>query len=112
MVRGRDEPMVERLTEHGARWPDGREEPLDAVVWATGFRPALAHLRGLGLTWTDGHPATGTPDGSPFAVRSADGVPLWLLGYGDWCGPASATLIGVGRPAAAVAADVVATLDR
>ncbi|WP_300384368.1 ArsO family NAD(P)H-dependent flavin-containing monooxygenase [uncultured Nocardioides sp.] len=106
------EPMVERLTERGARWADGREDPLDAVVWATGFRPALAHLRGLGLTWTDGHPATETPDGSPFAVRSADGVPLWLLGYGDWCGPASATLIGVGRPAAAVAADVVATLDR
>ena len=106
------EPMVERLTEHGARWADGREEPLDAVVWASGFRPALAHLRGLGLTWTDGHPATEPPEGSPFAVRSADGVPLWLLGYGDWCGPASATLIGVGRPAAAVAADVVATLDR
>ena len=105
-------PMVERLTEHGARWPDGREESLDAVVWATGFRPALAHLRGLGLTWVDGHPATQAPDGSPFAVRSADGVPLWLVGYADWCGPASATLIGVGRPAQALAADVVATLDR
>ncbi len=106
------EPMVQRLTAEGARWPDGHDVGLDAVVWATGFRPALAHLRGLGLTWTDGHPLTETPDGSPFAVRSADGVPLWLLGYGDWCGPASATLIGVGRPAAAVAADVVATLDR
>ena len=26
---------------------------------------------------------------------------MFFLGYGDWCGPASATLIGVGAPARA-----------
>ena len=28
--------------------------------------------------------------------RSVDDPALFFLGYGDWCGPASATLIGVG----------------
>lgn len=103
--RARDErglaagPMVERLTTAGARWPDGHEAPLDAVVWATGFRPALGHLRGLGLTTRSGHPVTVTPDGSPHPVRAASDPRVWLVGYGEWTGAASATLVGVGRPA-------------
>ncbi|QYJ02813.1 NAD(P)/FAD-dependent oxidoreductase [Nocardioides panacisoli] len=100
------EPMVAALTPDGARWPDGSTAPLDAVVWATGFRPALAHLHGLGLQWRSGRPATVAPAGSPHAVRSADRRSLWFVGYGDWCGPASATLIGVGRPARDTAADI------
>lgn len=56
------------------------------------FRPALAHLAPLGLRSRRGHIAT---DGT-----QAIGEPrLHLLGYGDWTGPASATLIGVGRTA-------------
>ncbi len=35
---------------------------------------------------------------------------LHLLGYGDWTGPASATLIGVGRPAREAARDIAASL--
>lgn len=105
------EPMVERLTADGVRWPDGRTARVDAVVWATGFRPALEHLAPLGLRRHRGHPVTEAPDGSWNAVRAADGVPLWLVGYGDWCGPASATLLGVGRAARDTAADVVAHLD-
>ena len=30
-----------RFSEMGVVWPDGREEAVDAVVWCTGFRPAL-----------------------------------------------------------------------
>lgn len=105
------EPMVAALTRDGARWADGTTAPLDTVVWATGFRPATGHLRPLGLTRDDaGRPATVAPEGSPYAVRSADDVPLWLMGYGDWTGPASATLIGVGRPARDAARDVLAHL--
>ena len=26
------------MTRTGVVWPDGREEPVDAVIWATGFR--------------------------------------------------------------------------
>lgn len=36
---------------------------------------------------------------------------LHLLGYGDWTGPASATLIGVGRPAREAARDIAALLS-
>src|SRR5690606_29978743 len=41
-------PFV-RMTEYGVRWPDGTEESFDAVIWCTGFRPALGHLRRLGI---------------------------------------------------------------
>jgi hypothetical protein len=37
--------------------------------------------------------------GTAVQVRRQSG--LFFLGYGDWCGPASATLIGVGAAARA-----------
>jgi putative flavoprotein involved in K+ transport len=85
-------PMFARLTTTGIQWTDGSRTEADAVIWCTGFRPALAHLAPLGLRGPRGHfPTDGT---------HAVGEPrLHLLGYGDWTGPASATLIGVGRTA-------------
>ncbi|MHC6630349.1 ArsO family NAD(P)H-dependent flavin-containing monooxygenase [Streptomyces globosus] len=97
-------PMFTRLTATGAEWADGTRAGADAVIWCTGFRPALAHLAGLRLRGTRGRIAT---DGT----RAVDDPRLHLLGYGDWTGPASATLIGVGRPAREAArriADVLA----
>ncbi|WP_316528350.1 ArsO family NAD(P)H-dependent flavin-containing monooxygenase [Kitasatospora brasiliensis] len=85
-------PMFESLTAHGVRWSDGTTARADTVIWCTGFRPALSHLAALGLRGTHGHIAT---DGT----RALGEPRLHLLGYGDWTGPASATLIGVGRPA-------------
>ncbi|MCX5205957.1 ArsO family NAD(P)H-dependent flavin-containing monooxygenase [Streptomyces sp. NBC_00237] len=84
--------MFSRLTTDGVQWADGSRAAVDAVIWCTGFRPALSHLAPLNLRGARGHiPTTGT---------QALGEPrLHLLGYGDWTGPASATLIGVGRPA-------------
>ncbi|MER5618843.1 ArsO family NAD(P)H-dependent flavin-containing monooxygenase [Streptomyces sp. NPDC002215] len=86
------QPMFERLVADGVRWSDGTSAPADAVIWCTGFRPALSHLAPLGLRGTRGRIAT---DGT----RAVGEPRLHLLGYGDWTGPASATLIGVGRPA-------------
>lgn len=86
------QPLFQRLTRDAVVWADGRRQRADAVVWCTGFRPALAHLAPLSLTRSDGHPRT---DGTK--AVGASGV--HLLGYGDWTGPASATLIGVGRTA-------------
>jgi cation diffusion facilitator CzcD-associated flavoprotein CzcO len=81
-----------RFTASGVAWPDGREMPADAVIWCTGFRPALDHLQPLDLVEPDGKVVTqGTRAGK------IDG--LWLVGYGNWTGFASATLIGVGRSA-------------
>ncbi|GAB2627837.1 ArsO family NAD(P)H-dependent flavin-containing monooxygenase [Streptomyces capparidis] len=86
------EPMFTRLTATGAAWADGTRAEADAIVWCTGFRPALAHLAPLGLRGEQGRiPTDGT--------RAIGEPRLHLLGYGDWTGPASATLIGVGRPA-------------
>lgn len=87
--------MFQTLTPDGALWADGTHRSVDTVIWCTGFRPALAHLRDLPLPRVDGHPGTEDPR-------------LLFLGYGDWCGPASATLIGVNRTARAMAASITA----
>jgi len=85
-------PPFSRFTETGVVWPNGVEERIDAVVWCTGFRPALEHLRPLGVIGPDGHIRT-------HGTRSIAEPMLWLVGYGNWTGFASATMIGVGRTA-------------
>lgn len=97
------QPMFERLTTHGVRWPDGTEQPCDAIIWCTGFRPNLAHLAPLLPGPEQGEPAME-------GTRSVDEPRLYLLGYGDWTGPASATLVGAGRTAKTTVADIVARL--
>ncbi|MGA5191611.1 ArsO family NAD(P)H-dependent flavin-containing monooxygenase [Streptomyces griseoincarnatus] len=97
-------PMFSRLTADGARQTDGSHTGADAVVWCTGFRPALAHLAPLNLRGPRGHiPTDGT--------RALREPRLHLLGYGDWTGPASATLIGVGRPARDAGRDIAQLLS-
>jgi putative flavoprotein involved in K+ transport len=81
-----------RFEADGVVWRDGSRSPVDAVIWCTGFRPALDHLAPLGVLGQDGH----------IAVRGGRSVReprLWLIGYGDWTGLASATLAGVTRAA-------------
>jgi putative flavoprotein involved in K+ transport len=95
-------PFV-RMTERGVVWPDGREEAVDAVVWCTGFRPALDHLRPLGVVEPDGRVRVE-------GTRSVRQPMLWLVGYGNWTGYASATLIGVGRSARATVEEIAAAL--
>jgi putative flavoprotein involved in K+ transport len=91
-------PFV-RFTETGVVWEDSRETPADAVIWCTGFRPALDHLAPLGVLGPDGRVEL---EGNR-AVREPR---LWLLGYGNWTGFASATLIGVGRSARAAVQEI------
>ncbi|KAA0919943.1 NAD(P)/FAD-dependent oxidoreductase [Dietzia sp. ANT_WB102] len=94
-------PMFERFTTDGVEWSDGRCATADAVVWCTGFRAELGHLRGL-LTRRGGRVVTRGP-----VVPDVPG--LFLVGYGNWCGAASATLVGVGQWAkAAVTAALAA----
>lgn len=96
-------PFV-RMTERGVVWPDGREEAVDAIVWCTGFRPALEHLRPLGVVEADGRVRVQ-------GTRSVREPLLWLVGYGNWTGFASATLIGVGRSARGTVDEVTAALQ-
>jgi putative flavoprotein involved in K+ transport len=97
-------PMFTRLAATGVQWADGIHSEADAVIWCTGFRPALAHLAPLGVREPGGRiPAIGT--------RAVSEPRLHLLGYGDWTGPASATLIGVGRSARDAARDIAQLLS-
>ncbi len=101
----RARPLFARLTAAGVAWSDGTELEVDAVVWCTGFRPALRHLRTLALHDRRGRVAL---DGTRVTAEPR----LHLVGYGDWTGPASATLIGVGRSARDTAAGIIERLGR
>ncbi|MCI3203899.1 MULTISPECIES: ArsO family NAD(P)H-dependent flavin-containing monooxygenase [Pandoraea] len=95
-------PFV-RFVENGVIWKDGAFSAVDVVIWCTGFRPALGHLQSLPLTQEDGRIRVA-------GTRSVDEPRLWLVGYGEWTGYASATLIGVMRSARATAQEIVAYL--
>jgi cation diffusion facilitator CzcD-associated flavoprotein CzcO len=94
-------PMFAHFTAGGVAWADGRETAADAVILATGFRPALAHLAPLGVLGPGGRVAVR-------GTRSVAEPRLWLVGYGEWTGFASATLIGVGRSARATVDEIAA----
>ncbi|GCD54630.1 ArsO family NAD(P)H-dependent flavin-containing monooxygenase [Acetobacter pasteurianus] len=92
-----------RMTATGVVWPDGREEAIDAIIWCTGFRPALSMFAPLDVIEPDGLIRVNGQQ----AVREPR---LWLLGYGSWCGPASATLLGAGRVARSMVRQMAAWL--
>jgi hypothetical protein len=97
--------MFTAFTEDGVAWPDGSRTREDAVIFATGFRPALRHLAPLDVLAPNGRiEVRGT--------RSVHEPRLWLVGYGDWTGYASATLIGVGRTARTTVEEIVDALGR
>jgi cation diffusion facilitator CzcD-associated flavoprotein CzcO len=96
-------PMFTAIEPEGVRMPDGSFEPADAILWATGFRPALGHLAPLHLR---------TPDGGIRVAngRSIDEPRLFLIGYGP-----SQSTVGAnraGRDAVrAIAADSAAASE-
>ena len=84
-------PPITHFTEESVFLEDGRECEVDVVLFCTGFKPALHHLKNLGIVGSDRVNTIGT--------RAKNISGLWLVGYGNWTGFASATLIGVGRSA-------------
>lgn len=92
-----------RMTRDGVVWEDDRESKVDAIIWCTGFGPALGHLRSLGIVDDDGRVEV---DGQ----RAIAEPRLWLAGYGDWCGPGSATIMGAARIARDLAEQLVSSL--
>jgi len=81
-----------RLESAGAFWADGTRIAADAIIWCTGFRPALAHLAPLGLVQPDGKVQVG-PTG-----RSIAEPRLVAARHGRLDGLAVATLDGGDRP--------------
>ncbi|MCT2591441.1 NAD(P)/FAD-dependent oxidoreductase [Streptomyces sp. N2-109] len=78
-------PLFERITPGGVVWPDGRTAPADTLLWATGFRPVVAHLAPLRLRERGG----GIRLDGTRAVRDPR---VHLVGYGP-----SASTIGANR---------------
>lgn len=89
-------PMFTGLEPGGVREADGGFTPVDAIVWATGFRPDLRHLDPLGLrNEFGGITVRGT--------RAAADPRIHLIGYGP-----SQSTVGTnraGREAARALAD-------
>ncbi|AML51621.1 FAD-dependent oxidoreductase [Falsihalocynthiibacter arcticus] len=92
-----------RFTKTGVVWGDGTEEEVDTVIWCTGFKPATDHLRSLGIVEADGRVQVN-------GQQSIEVPHVWLAGYGNWTGPASATLIGSARVARALVPQIVDAL--
>ncbi len=108
MSRGvfdRPYPPIKHFTNLGIMLQNHQELLVDSVIFCTGFEPALQHLSGLAVETNAGRIAT---DGA----RSLTVPGLWLVGYGNWTGFASATLIGVGRSARATVEEIAAFLHR
>ena len=98
-------PVFSRFTESGVVWDDGREEPVDAVLLATGYGPNLGYLGPLGALRSDGH-----PDQRGGVSRAVPG--LYFVGLPFQSSFASATLRGVGPDAALVVSRLRSHLRR
>lgn len=97
-------PMFARIEPDGVRWADGSFERVDAILWATGFRPAIGHLAPLHLRSELGgiqldHGGRGTT-----AVKDPR---IQLVGYGP-----SASTIGANRAGRTAARGVRQFLTR
>lgn len=85
-------PMFARVEPDGVRWPDGTFEPVDAIVWATGFRQSVDHLGPLGLRSPHGGiELLAQFDRHNYTTAAADHR-VNLVGYGP-----SASTIGANR---------------
>lgn len=82
-------PMFSRIEPDGVRWADESFEPVDAILWATGFRPAVSHLAPLHLRSAAGGIQLDRAGRGTQAVRDAR---IQLVGYGP-----SASTIGANR---------------
>lgn len=78
--------LFRSLSPDGAAWADGSVQRADVTIWCTGFRPGLGHLTPPSLHRISGRV---TVEGT----RVVGEPRAYLLGYGDWTGPASATVI-------------------
>lgn len=88
-------PMFTAFTPTGVVWSDGQIETVDAVIFATGYRPNLGYLQTLGALDAFGEPVQR-------AGLSLTTPGLYYVGLPGQRTVASATLRGVGPDAAYV----------
>ncbi|MEO6086501.1 MAG: NAD(P)-binding domain-containing protein, partial [Umezawaea sp.] len=87
-------PMFDRITADGVVWDSGLEVRADAILWATGFRPAIDHLAPLGLRGVGGGIKL---DGT----RVVADPRVHLVGYGP-----SASTVGASRAGRAAVREI------
>jgi cation diffusion facilitator CzcD-associated flavoprotein CzcO len=93
-------PMFTAIEPHGVREADGTVTEVDAILWATGFKPALAHLDPLGLrNDRGGIELRGTQVAAEPRVH--------LIGFGP-----SQSTIGANRAGRAAVASLVRSLEQ
>jgi cation diffusion facilitator CzcD-associated flavoprotein CzcO len=93
-------PMFSAIEPEGVRWSDGTFRKVDAIIWATGFRPELRHLAPLKLREKAGGVAVG--GGNSFKDPR-----VFFAGYGP-----QASTIGANRAGRMIARQVVAALSK
>lgn len=91
-------PMFARIEPDGVRWADGSFERVDVILWATGFRPAIAHLAPLRLRSAAGGIQL---DRAGRGTASVKDPRIQLVGYGP-----SASTIGANRAGRSAATGV------
>jgi len=97
-------PMFARIEPDGVRWADGSFERVDVILWATGFRPAIAHLAPLHLRSAAGGIQLDRGGRGTTAVQDPR---VQLVGYGP-----SASTIGANRAGRSAAKGVQRALAR
>jgi cation diffusion facilitator CzcD-associated flavoprotein CzcO len=88
------QPMFDRITADGVAWDDGRQVAADVILWATGFRAAVAHLAPMRLR----EPGGGIRVEGTRAVADPR---VHLVGYGP-----SASTVGANRAGRAAVRDI------
>lgn len=91
-------PMFSEILEDGVRWPDGRQQRADVILWCTGFRSSLDHLAPLMLR----EPGGGITMTGRLATQVARDPRVHLVGYGP-----SASTIGANRAGGAAARELM-----
>lgn len=89
--------------EYGVVWDNGTKESFDVVLWCTGFKANLKHLKLLNIIENNRIKTQYTR-----AIKEPN---LWLVGYGSWTGFASATIYGVGKTARQTVNELVNVLN-
>lgn len=94
-------PMFEKITEKGVEWEDGTKIEAQVILWNTGFRHSLEHLKPLNLI----NEHQGIKMSGKLATQVEQDHRIHLVGYGP-----SASTIGANRAGRVVVDELMTTL--
>jgi len=97
------QPMFTSFYTDGVVWPDGKREPVDTVIFATGYRSNLAYLNPIGALDSEGKPLQ-------VAGISTEIQGVYYVGLEGQSSFSSATLRGVGSDAKFIVRNLISYL--